>query len=255
MFRSAYPFQDIGVHGLCLLEAFLGPVRAADIRYASTGRDVKLLFDEWRATVDCENGTGHMYLSWNERPMQNLLIVHGTHGVMYVDCVLQSCTIRKAYSAPKPVEIILGAVGASAATLSAVARNVFRFATGKLVPSPGIHHSVCEFYRSLAAGIPPPVRPDEARRMVDVLQPAAMSPRAPLARPTFLSRAPAASWGGLLSTACENQARRFAFLSGDRCRVGIRTRIWRWSMVTWAIPRSWTAQCKESARSIMWARQ
>ena len=222
--NGAYPFQDIGVHGLCLLEAFLGPVRAADIRYASTGRDVKLLFDEWRATVDCENGTGHMYLSWNERPMQNLLIVHGTLGVMYVDCVLQSCTIRKAYSAPKPVEIILGAVGASAATLSAVARNVFRFATGKLVPSPGIHHSVCEFYRSLAAGIPPPVRPDEARRMVDVLQPAAM--RADAAWQRFF--APSHSFGaahilvtgasGFLGRALVHRLRE----SGEKIRVLVR---------------------------------
>ena len=171
--NGSYPFQDIGVHGLCLFEAFLGPVRSADARYASTGRDVKLLFDEWRATVECVNGTGHMYLSWNGRPMQNLLILHGTLGIMYVDCFLQCCTVRRAYSAPKPVEIILGAVGASAATLSAVARNALRFATGRLVPSPGIHHGVREFYRSLAAALPPPVRPDEARRMVEALQPAA----------------------------------------------------------------------------------
>ena len=228
--NGAYPFQDIGVHGLCLLEAFLGPVRSADIRYASTGRDVKLLFDEWRATVNCENGTGHMYLSWNERPMQNLLIVHGTLGVMQVDCFLQCCTVRKAYAAPKPLQIILGAVSTSVATLAAVTRNAFRFATGKLVPSPGIHGCVREFYRSVAAGLPPPVSPDEARRIIEALQPAAA--RADSDWQRFF--APSRSIGGasvlvtgasgFLGRALINRLRE----SGTRIRVLVRRPIPDW---------------------------
>ena len=223
--NGAYPFQDLGVHGLYLLEAFLGPVRSADIRYVSTGRDVKLLFDEWRATVTCENGTGHMYLSWNERPMQNLLIVHGTLGVMQVDCFLQCCTVRKAYSAPKPVQIILGAVSTSIATLAAVARNTFRFATGQLVPSPGIHRGVCEFYRSVAAGLPPPVCADEARRIVEVLQPEAARADADWQRFFAPSRSPGAAASvlvtgasGFLGRALVSRLRK----SGKRIRVLVR---------------------------------
>ncbi|MBZ5595218.1 MAG: NAD-dependent epimerase/dehydratase family protein [Acidobacteriia bacterium] len=228
--NGAYPLQDIGVHGLYLLEAFLGPVRSADIRYASTGRDVKLLFDEWRATVNCENGTGHMYLSWNERPMQNLLIVHGTLGVMQVDCFLQCCTVRKAYSAPKPVQIILGAVSTSVATLAAVTRNTFRFATGKLVPSPGIHRSVCEFYRSVAAGLAPPVSPGEARRIIEVLQPAAARADADWQRFFAPSRSPGTASvlvtgaGGFIGRALINRLRE----SGKRIRVLSRRPIPGW---------------------------
>ena len=107
--NGSYPFQDLGVHGLCLLEAFLGPIRHADIRYYASGvGDPNLVFDEWRALVDCDCGIGQMYLSWNVRPMQNELVIHGTRGVMHVDCYLQTLTVRKTYRAPKPVQRILG---------------------------------------------------------------------------------------------------------------------------------------------------
>jgi nucleoside-diphosphate-sugar epimerase/predicted dehydrogenase len=224
-YRSGgYPFQDLGAHGLYLLEAFLGPIRSADVRHASTGRDVKLLYDEWRATVECENGTGYMFLSWNERPVQNLLILHGTQGVMQVDCFLQSCTVRKAYPAPKPVQIILGAVGASVATLAAVARNTFRFATGKLVPSPGIHRGVCEFYKSVAAGAPPPVSAEEGRRVVEVMQPAAERADAEWRRFFAPSRSPGAASvlvtgaSGFLGRALVKRLRE----SGEMIRVLVR---------------------------------
>src|ERR1017187_5186474 len=35
--NGSYPFQDLGVHGLYLLEAFLGPIRRVDTRYSATG--------------------------------------------------------------------------------------------------------------------------------------------------------------------------------------------------------------------------
>jgi hypothetical protein len=41
-----------------------------------------------------------MYISWNVRPIQNELIIHGTKGVMHVDCYLQVITLRKTYPAP-----------------------------------------------------------------------------------------------------------------------------------------------------------
>jgi predicted dehydrogenase/nucleoside-diphosphate-sugar epimerase len=171
--NGAYPFQDMGVHGLYLLEAFLGPIRSADVRYKSTGRDVNLMYDEWHAAVECERGDGHMYLSWNERPMQNLLIVHGTRGVMQIDCFLQSCTVRRAYPAPRPIQMMVGAVATSLSTLGAVVGNSLKFATRRLVPSPGIHRGVCEFYNAVAAGTAPPVSPEESRRIAAVIQPVA----------------------------------------------------------------------------------
>jgi len=169
--NGSYPFQDLGVHGLYLLEAFLGPIRNADIRYFASGMgDPNLVFDEWHGLVDCARGVGHLYISWNVRPMQNEIIVHGTRGVMHIDCYLQTISLRKTYPAPKPVQRILGTGLNSLSTLWKVTANTLRFATGRLKPSPGIHLSVIRFHEALHKGETPPVSAEEGRRVISVLE-------------------------------------------------------------------------------------
>jgi predicted dehydrogenase/nucleoside-diphosphate-sugar epimerase len=169
--NGSYPFQDLGVHGLYLLEAFLGPIRHADTRYYASGiGDANLVFDEWRTLVETDRGTGQMYISWNVRPIQNELVIHGTKGVMHVDCYLQVITLRKTYPAPKPVQRILGAGFNSLHMLAKVTVNTVRFATGRLKPSPGIHVSVRKFHEALHHGDAPPVPAEEGRRVIALLE-------------------------------------------------------------------------------------
>jgi predicted dehydrogenase/nucleoside-diphosphate-sugar epimerase len=169
--NGSYPFQDLGVHGLYLLEAFLGPIHRADTRYYASGSgDPNLVFDEWRTQVETGKGTGQMYISWNVRPIQNELIVHGTKGVMHVDCYLQIVTLRKTYPAPKAIQRILGAGFNSLGMLTKVAINTIRFATKRLLPSPGIHVSVVKFHEALHKGELPPVPAEEGRRVIALLE-------------------------------------------------------------------------------------
>jgi predicted dehydrogenase/nucleoside-diphosphate-sugar epimerase len=164
--RGGYPFEDLGVHGLYLMEAFLGSITDVDVRYRSTGRDPNLFFDEWHAFVEAEKGTGHMYISWNSRPMQNELIVHGTSGIISVDCYLQRLSVQTTLPAPKPIQRMLGTAMAAAGTLYGVSVNAVKFVTGRLKPNAGIHTSVRKFYEALAAGAAPPVSAEEGRRAV-----------------------------------------------------------------------------------------
>jgi predicted dehydrogenase/nucleoside-diphosphate-sugar epimerase len=164
--EGGYPFFDIGVHGLSLIETFLGTIRDVNVQHAATGRDPYLTFDEWHGLVRCEKGTGHMYLSWNVQPIQNELIIHGTRGVMHVDCYLQICTVRKRLPGPKMIQRIVACAANSASTLAKVSANVVRFGTGKLLPSPGIGVSVTKFYEALQQGAAPPVPAEEGRRIV-----------------------------------------------------------------------------------------
>ena len=169
--NGSYPLQDLGVDGLCLLEAFLGTIRHADIRYYASGAgDPNLVFDEWRAMVECQRGTGQMYLSWNVRPIRSEVVVHGTHGVMHVDRYLQTITVRTTWPGPTAAQQIVGAGWNSLGMLWKVAANSLRFAAGRLVPTPGIHVSVVKFHQALRKGEAPPVPAEEGRRVLALLE-------------------------------------------------------------------------------------
>src|SRR5262245_28165897 len=169
--QGGYPFLDMGVHALYLMEAFLGPIDDVDVRYRSTNKNPNVFFDEWRGTVTCANGSGSFYLSWSALPIRNEIFVHGTRGDMHIDCFLQTCTVRRSWPGPKAVAAGLNALIGAAGTIWHVPRNMWRLVRGSLRPSPGIHAGVLRFHDSLARGTKPPVTMDEGRRMVALLEP------------------------------------------------------------------------------------
>ena len=164
--QGSYPFRDLGVHGLYLLESFLGPVLKLTVRYFETGRDPLLTFDEWRVEADCEKGTGYLYLSWNSRPVQSELSIHGTRGVIHVDRFLQTCEITKTLPGPKQIGIILSGFGNALGRSWRVPVNLLRFFTGSLKPSPGIYRGVQDFHHALENRNPLPVPPEEGRHLM-----------------------------------------------------------------------------------------
>lgn len=167
--KGSYPFQDLGIHGFAIAEAFLGPVKNAEIDFRSTGSDINLLFDEWTARVECERGPARLYLSWNVRPVRSQVIVHGTHGVMQIDCLLQTCYVTKLLPGPKFASPVICAMGNAVASLYEVPRNVLRFMTGRLPGAPGIHKNIHDFYSALERGAPVPVSAEEGLRLVKAM--------------------------------------------------------------------------------------
>jgi nucleoside-diphosphate-sugar epimerase len=157
------------VHGLYLIEQFLGPAKSLRVRHLDTGRDPMLTFDEWRADVECASGGGYMFLSWNSRPMQNELWIHGTRGVLHVDCFLQVCDFNRVWPGPKALHFVINGFLNSARKVWQVPWTMVRFATGKLKPSPGIYRAVQEFHKALEAGAPAPVPVEEARRSIALI--------------------------------------------------------------------------------------
>lgn len=170
--KGSYPFQDLGVHGLAIAEAFLGPIKSTAVDFRSTGLDTNLLFDEWTATVDCELGPARLYLSWNVRPIRSQVTVHGTRGVMQIDCFLQTCYVTSLLPGPKFASPVICTMRNAAASLFQVPLNVLRFITKRLPGAPGIHQNVREFYTALEHGTPVPVTPEEGRRLVCAMAPA-----------------------------------------------------------------------------------
>ncbi|MGH9606119.1 MAG: NAD-dependent epimerase/dehydratase family protein [Terracidiphilus sp.] len=168
--KGSYPFHDMGVHGLAIAEAFLGQVKNAEIEFRSTGSDINLVFDEWTARVECERGPARLYLSWNVRPVRSQVIVHGTRGVMQIDCLLQTCYVTKVLSGPKFASLVICAMRNAAASLYQIPRNVLRFMTGRLPGAPGIHRNIHDFYSALESGAPVPVSPEEGMRLVKAME-------------------------------------------------------------------------------------
>lgn len=170
--KGSYPFQDLGVHALYQIEAFLGRIERLEVDYRGTGRNPNLRFDEWLATAHCERGVGRVRLSWNARPMVNQLAVQGTRGAIELDKFMQVCTRGRLFPGPKFVGMVLSGVFNSLLTAGRVVLSVVRFATGSLKGSPGIVAGATEFARSLHEGRPPPIEPDAAARIVTLMEPA-----------------------------------------------------------------------------------
>lgn len=164
---GGYPFRDLGVHALYLMEAFLGPLEDVKPTFDSHGGDPNLRWDEWRALVKCERGTGNVQLSWNIRPLHHLLIVQGTRGVLKVDLLSMTIALRRPTPLPKALERALNGVMDGLQTCTQVPANVVRFSAGRILPYHGLQMLVADFYARLASGEAPPVSLRDARRVVD----------------------------------------------------------------------------------------
>lgn len=164
--QGSYPYRDLGVHCLYVLESLLGEVRTLNVQHYSTGNEPLLTFDEWRATAECENGTAYVFLSWNTKPMQSEIWIQGTRGVIHVDSFLQTCTVNRVLPGPKPIQIVINGFLNGLNRAWYAPWNMVRFITGSLKPSPGIYASVQAFATAIHAGTPPPVPAEEGRRVI-----------------------------------------------------------------------------------------
>lgn len=159
---AGYPFRDLGIHCLYLMEAFLGRIENVSATWASLGGDPCLAFDEWRAVVRCQRGLGQMQLSWNVKPLQSQIIIQGTKGIRRLDLFLMFQANRASTPLPKAAERMWNAVTDALPPLIDVSRNAFAFATGKVRPYHGLQELIIDFYRALDAGERPPVTVEDA---------------------------------------------------------------------------------------------
>ncbi len=164
---GGFPFRDLGVHSLYMIEAFLGKIEDATLQLGAPSRDGCPVYKDWRVLVRCDRGMGQIYLSWNVLPLQDVLIIHGTRGVIRADIGGMAVTVRRKGRLPGPAERIVNTVSEGRAMMTQVTGNVFRVLRKKLLRYHGLQMLVGEFYESLRTGTPPPVTVDQARSAVD----------------------------------------------------------------------------------------
>lgn len=185
---AGYPFRDIGVHCLYLIQELLGPIEDVDASWRSLGGDPNLAFDEWRAVVRCQRGLGQFQLTWNVKPMQSQIIIHGTKGVLRVDLFAMFHGKRASTPLPKAAERLINAFTDSLQPLIDVPIGVYKFVRKEVQSYQGLRNLVADFYRRLAAGEPAPVSVEDAANVVDWVEKVARAADAEYA--TALARFP-----------------------------------------------------------------
>src|SRR5215468_7418385 len=163
---AGYPFRDIGVHCLYLLQTLLGPIEDVDAEWSSLGGDPNLAFDEWRALVRCARGLGQFQLTYNTRPLQSQLIIHGTKSVLRVDLFAMFHGKRANTPLPKAAERLVNAFVDSIGPMIDVPIGVWKFVRKEVQAYQGLRDLVADFYRRLSAGEPPPVAVEDAANVV-----------------------------------------------------------------------------------------
>ena len=218
---AGYPFRDIGVHCLYLIQELLGPIEDVEANWRSLGGDPNLAFDEWRAIVRCARGLGQFQLTWNTRPMQSQLIIHGTKGVLRVDLFAMFHGKRASTPLPKAAERLINAFADSIQPLIDVPINVWRFVRKEIQAYQGLRDLVTEFYRRLGTGEPPPVSVGDAGAVVRWVEKVARAAdedhRAQLAKFQLSDRVPFLVTGASGSLGKATVARLVA--EGHRVRV------------------------------------
>lgn len=163
---AGYPFRDIGVHCLYLIQELLGPITSVDAKWKSLGGDPDLAFDEWRAMVTCQRGIGQMQITYNTKPMQSQLIIHGTKGVLRVDLFAMFHGKRSSTPLPKAAERLINAFTDSLQPLVDVPVNVIKFVRKQVQAYQGLRDLVADFYARLSRGDGPAVTIDDAANVV-----------------------------------------------------------------------------------------
>lgn len=188
---GGYPFRDLGVHALYLMQEFLGRIQNVQSQFHSAARlsrDPNLLYDEWRALVRCAHGVGQVQLSWNVLPLQNQILIQGTQGTLRVDLFSLFNARRRNTPLPKAIERAVNALLEASQMQLQVTANVLRFLRKRLLPYHGLQTLVAEFYNNLATGKPPPVTPEQARPVIEWTERVALE--ADLAKMVYLEKYP-----------------------------------------------------------------
>ncbi|AMW04148.1 hypothetical protein GEMMAAP_03465 [Gemmatimonas phototrophica] len=167
--QGSYPFRDLGVHALYLIEECLGPIDSMNVEHHSSGKDPMLTFDEWRLSARCGKATANVLLSWNMRPIRNEFWVHGTKGALHVDGFLNRCEFHATYPGPAQLQAAINGFRHAIRRVAGIPANVLSVVSGRSKPSAGIYYAVHAFYEALATKAPPPVAHDAARRAVDLV--------------------------------------------------------------------------------------
>ncbi|MCA9152612.1 MAG: Gfo/Idh/MocA family oxidoreductase, partial [Planctomycetales bacterium] len=163
--KGGDPFRDLGVHALYQCEQFLGPIVDVTARFARLGQDPLIHFDDWHATIECERGVAQLQLSWQTRPLRDVVYLFGTAGTIKLDRFGMNVTCVRSLPGPEHGQRAINTVWESTQAAVQVPWNLGRVAVGSLRRYHGLQAMVAEFYDALTHKRQPLVGVESARRV------------------------------------------------------------------------------------------
>jgi predicted dehydrogenase len=158
---------DLAPHPAYLLRGLVGVIDDVQV-VTRTGGDGKLR--EVRAIVDGERALGALTISLETRPFMSRVTVYGS--VMTAEANLNNMTlvVRRTRQVPKLLGKVLPNLDEAIQLLRATAVNGIEFLRGRQRYYPGMGLHFRALYDALAAGKPPPVRAEDGREAVWLLE-------------------------------------------------------------------------------------
>ncbi len=156
------PFRDVGVHSIYLIERILGNIQSADVKLGDLNNDGNPRVKNWMVSLSCPSGLARIFLSWTLNPLQNILIIYGTSGMVVCDIFGMSVTTRRTYPMPGQLNRLTSNAAQGMSTVFQVPVNFVKAAVGAIKRYHGLRAFVREFYQAIDQGTPVPVSTESA---------------------------------------------------------------------------------------------
>jgi len=158
---------DSAPHPAYLLHGLIGPVH--DVR-AIAKRTATGAIEELRAVVEGERALGSFTLGSRSQPISNRIIIYGSEATADINLNNMTLIVRRNRRVPKVVGKVLPNVEEALQLLRATVVNGVEFVLGRqrFYPGMGVHFR--QLYQALAQGQPPPVRAEDGRAVMSLLE-------------------------------------------------------------------------------------
>ena len=163
-------YQNLAAHPICLaLEVLGAPTKVS--AHARYGRVLPHApNDELRVLLETSNASGLVTVSLAASPRHQYLHIYGTRMTLFVD-LLNKWIIAQGVmkGVPKPISRAMMNIRHGCTVLRGTLGGMFKVLTRRWTPYDGMESLIKEFYRAIQSGEEPPVTPEDAIQVMEIM--------------------------------------------------------------------------------------
>ena len=148
---------DFVTHLAYLAHAYIGEHRAVRTTWHKRSEIAGIQWDEFRAFLDAERGTGVLAFSAHSQPDMLWLRVHGTKMRATANLFEPLLAIERLREGPRPLATLINGLSVAGAYTRSSFGGVWRKLRGRPVTYEGLWWLLKHFYESMEAGSEPPL--------------------------------------------------------------------------------------------------